>query len=137
MLDVIMGQGLKDTLIVVTRYFGGTLLGTGGLVRAYTAASLAGLEESIIIEKVRCYKVSMNMDYTNLGKIQYIAAQMQILVLAVDYTDQVRMGVLVPEGDFGAFSKKVTQATGGKVEAVKDGVCYGADVMGQTMVFEK
>ena len=58
MLDVLTGAGLCDTVVVVTRYFGGTLLGTGGLVRAYTAAAKAGVEASEVIEKIQRYSFS-------------------------------------------------------------------------------
>ena len=97
MLDVLMGQQLKNTVVVVTRYFGGTLLGTGGLVRAYSAAVQEGLKESLIIEKFLCRRVRMSMDYTMLGKMQYLAAKLNLMILDTLYTEGVEMQLLVPD----------------------------------------
>ena len=96
-LEVIQGGGICNIAIVVTRYFGGTLLGTGGLVRAYTEAAKAGLEESVIIEKIPGIRMTLAAEYTDLGKIQYILAQNQIIVEKTDYTDTVEMQALFPE----------------------------------------
>lgn len=137
MLDVLAGRELKNTLAVVTRYFGGTLLGTGGLVRAYSQAVQEGLKNSLVIEKYLCQRVKIETDYTNLGKLQYIAAQMNLMILGTDYTDRVIMTVLVPEDDLGMFEKKITESFAGKVVPVREGYCYGADVAGEVMVFEE
>lgn len=137
MLDVLLGQGLKNTVVVVTRYFGGTLLGTGGLVRAYSAAAQEGLKQSIVIEKYLCQRVHIDMDYTCLGKLQYLAAQMSLMTIDTVYTDRVELQLLVPVEDAGIFEKKVTEATGGKVQLEMKGFCYGADVDGTTLIFEK
>ena len=68
MLDVLKGEALCNTAVVVTRYFGGTLLGTGGLVRAYSQAVKEGLASSVIITKIRGVKLKIATDYTGLGK---------------------------------------------------------------------
>ena len=136
MLDVLMGQKLKNTVVVVTRYFGGTLLGTGGLVRAYSAAVQEGLRESLIIEKHLCRKVRMSMDYTMLGKMQYLAAKLNLMILDTLYTDGVEMQLLVPDEQFQSFIKEVTEASNGKVAPETEGSCYGADVEGRTEIFD-
>ena len=136
MLDVLMGQGLKNTVVVVTRYFGGTLLGTGGLVRAYSAAVQEGLRNSVIIEKYLCQRVHLCMDYTLLGKVQYLTARRSLMVLDTVYSDVVEMQLLVPEDEIGRFEKDVTEATGGRAVFEKKGFCYGADVGGTTKVFD-
>lgn len=136
MLDVLLGQQLKNTVVVVTRYFGGTLLGTGGLVRAYSAAVQEGLKESVIIEKFLCRKVRMSMDYTTLGKMQYLAAKLNLMILDTLYTDGVEMQLLVPDTQYDAFLKEVTEASNGKVVPEADGLCYGANVDGHTEIFE-
>ena len=79
MLDVLIGEGLHDTAVVVTRYFGGTLLGTGGLVRAYQSATKAGIEASTVITKRAGRKWKLTTDYAGLGKIQYILGQRKSL----------------------------------------------------------
>ena len=72
MLDVLTGEEIHNAAIVVTRYFGGTLLGTGGLVRAYSSAAKQGLASSVIITKIPGVKLRLATDYAGLGKIQYI-----------------------------------------------------------------
>ena len=74
MLEVLKREGLSGVCVVVTRYFGGILLGTGGLVRAYQAATKAGLENSTIITKQFGRKVRIVTDYNGIGKIQYLVA---------------------------------------------------------------
>jgi putative IMPACT (imprinted ancient) family translation regulator len=113
-LEVLAGSGVHDTLIVVTRYFGGTLLGTGGLVRAYSQAAQAGLAASKIITKLSGRKVVIHTDYNGVGKLQYLVGQRGLAVLDTDYTDAVEMTVLVPEEQKGAFEKEVTEATSGQ-----------------------
>lgn len=136
MLDVLMGQQLKNTVVVVTRYFGGTLFGTGGLVRAYSAAVQEGLKESLIIEKFLCRRVRMSMDYTMLGKMQYLAAKLNLMILDTLYTEGVEMQLLVPDTQYAAFIKEVTEASNGKVVPESEGLCYGADVEGKTEIFD-
>ena len=136
MLDVLMGQQLKNTVVVVTRYFGGTLLGTGGLVRAYSAAVQEGLKESLIIEKFLCRRVRMSMDYTMLGKVQYLAAKLNLMILDTLYTEGVEMQLLVPDTQYAAFIKEVTEASNGKVVPESGGLCYGADVEGKIEIFD-
>ncbi len=136
MLDVLMGQQLKNTVVVVTRYFGGTLLGTGGLVRAYSAAVQEGLKESLIIEKFLCRRVRMSMDYTMLGKMQYLAAKLNLMILDTLYTEGVEMQLLVPDTRYAAFIKEVTEASNGKVVPESEGLCYGADVEGKIEIFD-
>ena len=136
MLDVLMGQQLKNTVVVVTRYFGGTLLGTGGLVRAYSAAVQEGLKKSLIIEKFLCRRVRMSMDYTMLGKMQYLAAKLNLMILDTLYTEGVEMQLLVPDTQYAAFIKEVTEASNGKVVPESEGLCYGADVEGKIEIFD-
>ena len=79
MLDVLTGAGLHQVVVVVTRYFGGTLLGTGGLVRAYSSSVQAGLASSQIVTRISGSKLQITTDYTGLGKIQYILGESGIL----------------------------------------------------------
>ena len=79
-LDTIRKEGLVDVIVVVTRYFGGTLLGTGGLVHAYGASAKQGLIEAGIVTRTLCNIVEVKCDYTLVGKIQYkIASDNYIL----------------------------------------------------------
>lgn len=136
MLDVLLGQNLHNTAVVVTRYFGGTLLGTGGLVRAYSKAVTEGLLESTIIEKIPGCRIQVTTDYTGIGKIQYIAAAMSLPILDCQYTDIVVMHVLTDFDSKNAFIKKVTEATSGSAILEELGNCYFAEVNGSTMIFD-
>ena len=71
MLDVLLAKELTNLVVVVTRYFGGTLLGTGGLVKAYQSATIEGLEKSLIIKKEPGVHMQLITDYNLVGKIQY------------------------------------------------------------------
>lgn len=96
MLDVILGEDIYNIAVVVTRYFGGVLLWTGGLVRAYSKAVQEGLSESLLIEKKKGISLKITTDYTGIGKIQYIAGERQIPILDSEYTDKVVLKLLVP-----------------------------------------
>lgn len=130
MLEVLLGEGIHNVAVVVTRYFGGTLLGTGGLVRAYQKAVKEGLAISRIIEKMQGARAKINTDYTGIGKIQYITAQMNITVLNTDYSDVVEVEVMIPEDDIKNFEEKVTHSTSGRaiiniIEKVNYGIVDG------------
>ena len=137
MLDVLLGEEIHDTVVVVTRYFGGTLLGTGGLVRAYQASTKAGLEASTVITKMHGHKVSVGTDYTGLGKIQYILGQRGIQILDSEYTDRVELRVLVPEAEVKSVLDEIKEGTNGqaKMELLEE--CYFAKVDGEMMIFEE
>lgn len=113
MLDVLTGQQLYDVAVVVTRYFGGVLLGTGGLVRAYSQAVQEGLLHCEIIEKKKGIPVDIVTDYTGLGKLQYMTASRQLIVLDTLYEDQVRMKILLEPAELASFHSEVMDATSG------------------------
>ena len=96
MMDVLAGEGLHDVCAVGTRYFGGTLLGTGGLVRAYSGAVKEGLKNCFILEKKLAKRIEVSADYNGVGKIQYLAAKEQIDTLDTQYTDRAVFTFLVP-----------------------------------------
>lgn len=113
MLDVLLREDIHNLVVVVTRYFGGTLLGTGGLVRAYQKAVQEGLKNSIVIEKMQGRMPKIDTDYNSIGKIQYILAQQQITAMDTVYTDKVEMLVMVPVEQLEAFQEAVTEGTNG------------------------
>lgn len=114
MLDVLAGEKLYDVAVVVTRYFGGVLLGTGGLVRAYSRAVQEGLKNSTLMEKKRGIPVMLETDYTGLGKLQYLTASRQIIVLDTLYEDCVKMKILLEPDQAVAFRGEVMDMTSGK-----------------------
>lgn len=119
-LDVIKGAELKNTLIVVTRYFGGTLLGTGGLVRAYTASSREAVNAGTVVTRTFGYKLVISTDYTGLGKIQYILCQESIPVLDTLYTENVDIVTFVPDEREKEIINKITEATNAKSQIKKE-----------------
>ena len=119
-LDVIKGAELKNTLIVVTRYFGGTLLGTGGLVRAYTASSREAVAASLVVTRTFGYKLIISTDYTGLGKIQYILCKEGIPVLETLYTENVDIVAFVPDTREKEITNKIIEATNAKSNITVD-----------------
>lgn len=136
MLDVILGEDIYNVAVVVTRYFGGVLLGTGGLVRAYSKAVQEGFRESRIIEKKHGICLTVTTDYTGIGKIQYIAGERGIPVLGSVYTDKVIMKLLIPSEDVENVQKAVTEGTNGRAIMEKEKELYFATVDGQILTFE-
>lgn len=110
-LEVIRGAQLRNVLIVVTRYFGGTLLGTGGLVRAYTSSSKAAVEAADVVVKIAGYKLKIQTDYTGLGKIQYLLAQKGIEIVESEYAENVVLTILIAKDDEQGLIKELTEAT--------------------------
>lgn len=115
-LEVILGEEVHDVLIIVVRYFGGTLLGTGGLVRAYSQAAKEGLAQSVTVLKYKGEKLEIHTDYNGVGKLQYIAAQMELQIMDSEYGESVTLFLLVPTVQIEAFTKKVTEVTCGKAK---------------------
>ena len=112
-LDVITRRNISNVLIVVTRYFGGVLLGTGGLVRAYQKAANEGIDNSIVAEKMTGFKFEISTDYTGFGKIQYIASNEEVDLINTEYAENVKLLVVCDETKYNGFVKKVTEATAG------------------------
>ncbi len=131
MLDVLLGEEIHDVAVVVTRYFGGTLLGTGGLVRAYSSATKAGLEASTVITKMHGQKMTIGTDYTGLGKIQYILGQRGIQILDSIYTDNVTLEVLLPEEQIKGVMEEITEGTNGQAKMELQEECYFAEIPGE------
>lgn len=136
MLDVLLGEEIYNVAVVVTRYFGGTLLGTGGLVRAYSKSVQEGLKCSKIIEKKWGVLLEVTTDYNGIGKIQYLAGERKIPVLDAEYTDKVVMKLLVPVSRVDEIRKAVTEATSGRAKMAKEKELYFAEVEKKMVLFE-
>ncbi len=113
MRDVLAGAGLAGALVVVARYFGGTLLGTGGLVRAYTDAAKEAVAASEIVEIRPKRRVSCKVTYTDLGRIQYLFREAG-LTPETEYGEDIVLSCDVPEEQVGKLSAAITDATAGK-----------------------
>ena len=114
MLDVLLGEDIHNVAVVVTRYFGGTLLGTGGLVRAYSKSVQVGLEASEVIEKRSGFLLKMAADYNGIGKIQYILGKKGIPTIASEYGADVVLEVLVPAEEEEGLKEEITEGTSGR-----------------------
>ena len=136
-LEVLQGRGIHNALVIVTRYFGGTLLGTGGLVRAYSQATQAGLAASRIMTRQSGRKLSIGTDYNGIGKMQYIVGKRNIPVLDTRYAEAVEMDVLVPEEECTLLQKEITEATAGKAQLEVSDPLFFAILDGKPMIFEE
>lgn len=135
MLEVLTGEGITNVVCVVTRYFGGTLLGTGGLVRAYQGAVKEGLNNSVIIEKLPGMILLVNCDYTDVGKLQYTFANKGIRVLSSDYGADVSFKLVIDIDDLENIKKDLTEITSGKAIITESNKCMYADVDGNTLIY--
>ena len=119
MMEVLKSRGLTDLLVVVTRYFGGILLGAGGLVRAYTQAVKEGLDhcETGIMRK-GC-ELEVTTDYNDVGKLQYYFGQQGIVPVDSIYAENVKFILLVPVEKEDSLRKNLTETTCGKVKIEK------------------
>ncbi len=116
MLEVLLGAEVRNAAVVVTRYFGGVLLGTGGLVRAYTQAVQAGLEACSIVTMRYGIELRLITDYNGIGRIQYLLGQRGLEIEEAEYTDIVTMKLMVPYEECKGLCKALTEATAGKVK---------------------
>lgn len=122
-LEVITGAGLVNTVIVVTRYFGGTLLGTGGLARAYTQAAQEGLAASETVTMRYGEEININAAYSDAGKIKHLIALHQLEILNAVYTESVEFLVRLPIEKSESFSRELLEATAARIcmKSVKKG----------------
>ena len=136
-LDILLREDIHNAVVVVTRYFGGVLLGTGGLVRAYQQAAQEGLRQSVVIEKRQGLLMDIHTDYNGLGKIQYILAQHEIAVQDTLYTQKVQIQAVVPTVQKEEIIKAVTEGTNGTARLVMGNNVEFAVIEKKVEIFEK
>jgi len=127
MLDVLIHSDIHNLCVVVTRYFGGVLLGTGGLVRAYTDATKAALENASVKEELNGITLSIDTDYNGYGKINYYLESEKIPVVDSAFTDKVTITVFVKENEADTVMAKIIELTNATASVTK----------GDAMVLEK
>lgn len=110
-LEVITGNQVVNICIVVTRYFGGTLLGTGGLVRAYTEAAKLALADAGIHTMQLMKLVSIMTNYNDSGKVQYLLSNSQAVIDGTDYTMDVCFKIAIPADEYDRLEKQITEST--------------------------
>ena len=120
-LDVILKEGLTDCAVVVTRYFGGILLGTGGLIRAYShAAKIAVLSGKIVTMRL-CLTAEVVCDYNFYGKLSSFIPAQGGKITDADFRENVAVDFIVPKSEYGRFSKNLTEISSGRYRAeIKD-----------------
>nr|WP_124066220.1 YigZ family protein [Clostridium sp. E02] len=116
MLDVLEGEEIVNVCVVVSRYFGGTLLGTGGLARAYKGAVKEGLKTCTALTLLPGKKLIIRTEYTDVGKIQHILGQQDLITLNSEYTDVVALTILVPDEIIDKILSDITEVTGAKAD---------------------
>ncbi|ARP44144.1 IMPACT family member YigZ [Geobacillus thermodenitrificans] len=114
MLEVLKKKGLKDTVAVVTRYFGGIKLGAGGLVRAYGRAVTEGLNAAGIVERRLMRVIHVTVDYTWLGKVENELRSSNYKVKNIHYSDRVTIEIFVEETDKTSFAAWIEDLTNGR-----------------------
>ena len=114
MLEVLKKQGLKDTVVVVTRYFGGIKLGGGGLIRAYGRATSEGIAVTGVVDRKLHHLMKITIDYTWLGKIENEARQSPYPFKEIAYADNVDLFMYVPTMEVNNFSSWMTELTHGQ-----------------------
>ena len=137
MLDVLLKEDIHDAAVVVTRYFGGVLLGTGGLVRAYQQATKQGLLASDIIEKQDGSILLIRTDYTGIGKLQYLFAREKITVIDTEYAADVLVKAVIPEADRERIEKIITEQTNGTAKQEWGDEVTFAEHDGEVLLFEE
>lgn len=135
MLDVLIAKELTNLVVVVTRYFGGTLLGTGGLVKAYQSATVEGLNQSIIIKKEAGIHIQLITDYNLVGKIQYFIGQENFPLISSDYTDIVTLDLIVPLNKVDSFKDKMADLSNGTLSPLEIKKAYFANINGKVHLF--
>jgi uncharacterized YigZ family protein len=114
-LEVINGSGITNILIIVTRYFGGVLLGTGGLVRAYTQSAQAGIANCEVGEMVFAQKLTLTVGYNMINNVQYYLSQNEITIQDSRYEADVSFDICVRESDVEHVKEGLVQKTEGQI----------------------
>ena len=115
-LDVILKSGLTDVCVVVTRYFGGVLLGASGLVRAYTQGCKIAVNAARIMEIHECSRFEFSCDYNMYGKVSYVLPSFEVIKEKEDFADIVNISVLVKSERCEEFRKTITDISNGQIE---------------------
>ncbi|MDP4087971.1 MAG: YigZ family protein [Bacillota bacterium] len=119
-LEVIKRNELCDTIVVVTRYFGGTLLGAAGLVRAYSKAASLAVKEAGTFQKVKAVLFKFKIDYDLLGKIEYTFSKNGWQLVNTEYADKVLLSMLYESGDAERIKAGLKEMTYGKFEPISE-----------------
>lgn len=123
-LEVLQKRGLTDVCVVVTRYFGGILLGGGGLLRAYSHAASIACDAAHIMDMRLCHRLTIKTDYNLYGKINYILPNFDVITVNCDFADAVTLEILVMSDKLEAFRKELTEVTNNSAKVIDCGELY-------------
>lgn len=123
-LEVLKKQHLKDTVVVITRYFGGIKLGAGGLVRAYGKATTAGIDASGIVERRLHHLMKIVVDYVWLGKLENEIRNSPYSIKNINYADRVEFFVFVPKEKESSFTEWLVEMTNGQATITRDDILF-------------
>lgn len=124
MLDVLRGREVSDVVAVVTRYFGGVLLGAGGLVRAYSDAVRDALDEVGVLERRLLQMLDVLADHADAGRLEHDLRARDVAVLGVDYAERATLHVAVPDGGLESFHGVLAELSAGSASAVLVGTSW-------------
>ena len=116
MLEVLQNRNIYGICVVVTRYFGGILLGTGGLLRAYQEATIKGIENAGIAELRLGYKTSWSISYDEYGKFNFLCEKLGVYKIDTQYLDKIKILLVIPISEFETFKFKVLEESSGKIK---------------------
>ena len=124
MLNVLVHSQIGEITVVVTRYFGGILLGTGGLVRAYSHAASLACDAAHIMDMCLCHRLKITADYGMYGKISYLLPNYETITVNSDFGSDVVLEILVLSEKLEALTKELTEVTNGTAEIVDMGELF-------------
>ena len=118
MLDVLVKNNIKNVCATVIRYYGGTKLGTGGLVRAYGGGVINALKNATLVERKDAFEIKLEIDYSLNGKIEYEIDKTNFIVNNIDYTDKLVYTIYVMQEDFNNFETWIANLTNGQFKII-------------------
>lgn len=124
MLEVLRGRGVSDVVAVVTRYFGGVLLGAGGLVRAYSESVRVTLDDVGVLERRLLQMVDVVADHADSGRLENDLRTRSVTMLGVDYAERATLHMAVPAGELKSLSSVLAELTGGTTSVTPTGTAW-------------
>ena len=118
MLDVLVKNNIKNVCATVIRYYGGTKLGTGGLVRAYGGGVINALKNATLVERKDAFEIKLEIDYSLNGKIEYEIDKTNFIVNNIDYTDKLVYTIYVMQEDYSNFETWIANLTNGQFKII-------------------
>ena len=137
MVEVLEREHLTNVCVVVTRYFGGVLLGTGGLVRAYTEALKTGIDDCILITREKAIACDYTAEYDESGRLQYFFAENKIIVDKWEYGEKVEYSLIVPYERYKSLKEEINRSSGGKKSLCNEEEILYADASGEIIKSKK